>query len=438
MMSRATALVLAIPFALAAQQSPVATADGARAISLDEAVRLAQHNAPATVQARNALRTTAAAVRSAYGQYIPTLQVSGSGNKAGGETFFQGKLVPYSGAPWSYSRGLSTNLELFDGGRRWFNLKAAEANVDAADASEISQRYNVALQVKQQYFAVLAARESQSASQRQLEQAAEQLKSSTAKVRAGAATKSDSLRSAIQVGNARLALLTADNNLRGANASLSRLVGTAEVVTASPADTAAMGRIVLDSAALTEMALAGPTVKQAQAALLAAQSATKAAKSPYLPSISTSYSLSGNNTSENFDFGSGRIPKQTSLRLSLSYTLFNGFTREENLVRSNVTEDNATAALRDAKLAQQQSLVQYLGAFRTAEQRVAIQQASIDAAEEDLRVQQQRYTLGSSTMLDVLTSQTTLDQARAALIQARYDARIAKAQVEALVGRDLK
>ena len=41
-------------------------------------------------------------------------------------------------------------------------------------------------------------------------------------------------------------------------------------------------------------------------------------------------------------------------------------------------------------------------------------------------------------MLDVLTSQTTLDQARAALIQARYDARIAKAQVEALVGRDLK
>lgn len=157
-----------------------------------------------------------------------------------------------------------------------------------------------------------------------------------------------------------------------------------------------------------------------------------------MPTITSSYSLSGNNTSDNFDLGSGRIPKQTSLRLSLNYPLFNNFSREENVTRTAVAEDNAVAALRDAKLAQQQSLVQFLGAFRTAEQRVAIQLATVDAAEEDLRVQKQRYALGASVLLDLLTSQTTLDQARSALIQARYDARIAKAQVEALVGRDLK
>lgn len=434
-MMRVTALVVALPLVLAAQQPG---GDGAQPIALDEAVRLAQRNAPAAVQARNALRTTAAAVRSAYGAYIPTLSASGSGARSGGETFFQGKLVPYSGSPWSYSRGLSTNLELFDGGRRWYNLKAAQANVDAADAGETTQRYSIALQVKQQYFAVLAARESQSAAQRQLEQAAEQLKSSSAKVRGGAATKSDSLRSAIQVGNARLALITADNNLRTANASLTRLVGSDRVVTAAAADTAETGRIVLDSTALSDLAMGGPTVKSAEAALFAARASKKASKTPYMPTLTSSYSLSGNNTSDAFDFGSGRIPKQTSLRLSLSWTLFNNFTREENLARSTVAEDNAVAALRDAKLAQQQSLVQYLGAFRTAQQRIEIQLATIAAGEEDLRVQQQRYGLGASTLLDLLTSQTTLDQARAALIQARYDARIAKAQVEALVGRDLK
>jgi outer membrane protein len=37
----------------------------------------------------------------------------------------------------------------------------------------------------------------------------------------------------------------------------------------------------------------------------------------------------------------------------------------------------------------------------------------------------------------VLTSQSTLDQARYALIQARYDLRVARAQLETLVGRDL-
>ena len=434
-MRRLSLLFLAAPIAIAAQQPG---GDGARPIALDDAVHQAQRNAPAAVTARNALRTTAAAVRTAYAQYIPSLSVSGSGSRQGGETFFQGQLVPYKGSPWSFSRGVSANLELFDGGRRWYNLRAAEANVDAADASETSQRYNIALQVKQQYFAVLAARESEAAARRQLEQAAEQLKSSTAKVRAGAATKSDSLRSAIQVGNARLAQLTAQNNLRVANAGLSRLVGASDVVTAMPADTAEMGRIVLDSAQLTAMALDGPSVRQAEAALAAARASKKAAKTPYMPTINSSYSLSGNNTSDTFDWGSGRIPKQNSLRFSLNFPLFNNLSREENVMRTSVAEDNAVASLRDAKLAQQQSLVQFLGAFRTAEERVAIQLSSVAAAEEDLRVQQQRYNLGASVLLDLLTSQTTLDQARASLIQARYDARIAKAQVEALVGRDLK
>jgi outer membrane protein len=82
-------------------------------------------------------------------------------------------------------------------------------------------------------------------------------------------------------------------------------------------------------------------------------------------------------------------------------------------------------------------MIQQIGAFRTAEARVQIQLASVAAGEEDLRVQQERYNLGASTLLDVLNSQSTLDQARRDLIQARLDARTAKAQLEALVGRDL-
>lgn len=434
-MTRVTSLLIALPIALAAQQP---TGDGARPIALDEAVRQAQRNAPAAVSARNAMRTTAAAVRTAWAQYIPSLSLSGGGSKQGGETFFQGKLVPYSGVPWSFSRGYSANLELFDGGRRWYNLKAAEANVDAADATELSQRFSIALQVKQQYFAVLAARESESAANRQLEQAQEQLKSSTAKVRAGAATKSDSLRSAIAVGNARLAQLTARNNLRIANAALSRLIGSSEVVTAQAADTAETGRITVDSAQLAGLALAGPSVKQAEASLAAARASKKASKTPYLPTITSSYSLTGNNTAESFDWGSGSIAKQNSLRFSLNYPLFNNFTREQNVATATAAEENATAALRDARLAQMQTLTQNISALRVAEEQIVIQLATVAAAEEDLRVQQQRYALGASVLLDVLTSQTTLDQGRAALIQARYNARIAKAQIEALVGRDLK
>jgi outer membrane protein TolC len=52
-------------------------------------------------------------------------------------------------------------------------------------------------------------------------------------------------------------------------------------------------------------------------------------------------------------------------------------------------------------------------------------------------VQQQRYNLGASVLLDVLNSQLTLVQARQSLIQARFNYRNARAQIEAAIGRDL-
>jgi outer membrane protein len=121
----------------------------------------------------------------------------------------------------------------------------------------------------------------------------------------------------------------------------------------------------------------------------------------------------------------------------MSYPLFDRLTREEQVVRADVAADNAEADYRDTQLAARQSLVQFLGAFRTAEQRVAAQAASVEAAEEDLRVQRERYALGATTLVELLASQTLLNNARQALIRARYDQRIAKAQLEALVGRSL-
>jgi outer membrane protein len=121
----------------------------------------------------------------------------------------------------------------------------------------------------------------------------------------------------------------------------------------------------------------------------------------------------------------------------VSYPLFNGLAREQDVVNAQVAEQNAVAEAQDAVLLAQQNLVSYIGTLRTTQEQIGIQQVSVAAAEEDLRVQQQRYQLGASILLDVLTSQTQLTQARLALIQARYNYRVAKAQLEALIGQAL-
>ena len=421
-----------VPALAAAQQGEP------RAISLDDAVRLAQRNAPSAVQARNALRTGDASVRAALSQYIPSVSLVGNAGQSGGTTFFQGKLVPFAGDAWSYSKGWNASLQLFDGGQRWYNYKAASANVDAFAANDVAAQFNVALSVKQQYYAALAARESESAANRQLEQARENLKVAQLKVIAGTATRSDSLRAAIQVANAHLAILTAQNNVRVANAALTRLVGSTTQVTTVAADTADVAMIVIDSVEFATLAEEGPTVRQAAAQLAAARSSHAAARTPYLPTLSASYRSNMNNSNDRFTWGGGPTSSSNNLSFNLSYPLFNNYAREQTLTVARVNEANAEATYRDARLGQQQALTQLIGTLRTAQERVQIQLVTIASAEEDVRVQKQRYDLGASTLLDVLTSQSTLDNARAALIQARFDARTTKAQIEALVGRDLK
>lgn len=431
-------LSLVVPAALTAQNASLVATDSLRPISLNEAVSLAQRNSPAAVQARGQLRTASSAIKSAYGAFIPSLSMSMGQTKQGGQRFdpLRGP-VTQSASPWQYSLGLSSGLEVFDGGRRFAQLRAARADEDAAEANDVSQRFNIALQVKREYANVLAARESESAARAQLEQAEAQLRASVARVQAGAATMSDSLRSVIQVGNARLALLTAQNNLRVASASLTRLVATPFLVTANPADTLERVSFNADSLMLVELAQRGPAVVQAERNLAAATADEWAAKTAYLPTVNLSFSYNGNRQDSAYvlTFGPYAYGRQFSVRLN--YPLFNNFNREDQVLRARVAEDNAAAALRDARLAAQQSIIQQFGVLRTAEERIRIQQASVLAAEEDLRVMQQRYALGASTLLDLLTSQSQLNQARAALIQARQDYRIARAQIEAIVGRDL-
>jgi outer membrane protein len=131
-------------------------------------------------------------------------------------------------------------------------------------------------------------------------------------------------------------------------------------------------------------------------------------------------------------------PYANTFSFSASYPLFNNYQREYTLTQARISQQGADVTLRDARLAAEQGLTQQLASLRAAQEQIQIQQASIASAEEDLRVQQQRYALGASTLLDLLTSQTTLNQQRAAMIQARLNYRLARAQIEAIIGHDLQ
>ena len=430
------ALALAIVPALAAAQTG---ADNARPITIDDAVRLAVQYSPATVFSRNSEVSGEAGVMFAKSQFLPSLTATYSANNQGGTQFIQGVPVPISGLPWTYSRGLSAGVTVFDGGRNWYNYKAAGASLDAAVATDVSQRYAVALSVKVQYYAILAAREQESAARRQLEEAQQSLQVASAKMQAGAATRADSLTAALSVGTAQLAILNAQNLLLNANAALTRLVASPVMVTAVAADTSDIGRLDVDEGSLTKMALEGPAVRAATASFAASHAVHQSATTPYIPSITASGRYGQNpKATQGFLFGGGPTSTSTSFGINISYPIFNNYSREQTLILARISEDNAEANLRDAKFAAQQNLTTYLVNYNTAQQTIALQLLQIQSATENLRVQTQRYNIGTALQVDVTTAQAALDLARFNLIQARLNARTAKANIEALIGRDLK
>ena len=430
--------MIATPAAAPGQTPAPPTAP--RAITLQEAVTLAQKNALAVVQAHGDVRTSAAATRAAYGAFLPSVSLSAGATRqytSGSLTRVEnGQVVTLPSTPWSSNAGLTANVALFQGGARFFELRQARAQETAAGVNETAQQFAAALTAKQQFYNVLAAREAQVAATAQLGQAEQQRKTAIARVNARVATRSDSLRAEIQYRTAQLAIVTARNDLETANAALTRVVGSDEPLTAA-ADVEERPGLSLEDDALRALALDGPAVRQAKAQLSAAKAAQRIAWTDYLPSLSASYSRSGSGSGNEPQFVDPDFSYSGQLRFTASMPLFDQFQREERVVQAKVAQTNAEASLRDASLAAVENLTQQLGAFRAAQERVVSQIATVDAAEEDLRVQQQRYAVGASVLLDVLTSQTQLNQARSDLIRARYDQRIAKAQLEALVGREL-
>jgi outer membrane protein len=241
----------------------------------------------------------------------------------------------------------------------------------------------------------------------------------------------------VLVGNAQLALLQAQNSYRTSAAALTRLVGTPYFVTAQLADTIEHAPTPIDSAQVLEMALNGPAIRQEQATVTATTAALRSAKTAYLPTVTAGFQLGGSGTNAVYGFNSNPFPYTRTISLNLSYPLFNRFSRENSIATQQINLENAQATLKDQQLGAQQNIITAIATMRNAEETMRVQQINVEASQEDLRVQQQRYNLGASVLLDVLNSESALVAARQQLIQARLNYRNARAQIESYIGKDL-
>ena len=405
-------------------------------VTLDQAIRAALDVQPAMIQARGDRRTAAAAGRTAFGAFLPTVTTSASRNQSSANRFNQAtnQIVSGGSSTKSYTGGVTLSLDVFDGMKRFAAMHAADATISAADASVTNQRFQVTLQTAQLFYDALAREELVDVANAQVARATRQFQISIQKLHAGQATRSDSLRARVDLGNARLALLQAQANLETARSNLARQIGVDRPVEAAadsafpaPPDTTALRAEVFHSA---------PQVTQSEAQARAAGARVGVAQAQYWPTLSATFA----NGISGFDapwttFNS--YVNNWSFRLTLSWPLFDGFAREQAQVDARVAREVADGQAADIRRQVNAQLTQQLAALETSHEQIDIARENVASATEDLRVLQERYRVGASTILDILTSQANLTQAETSVVQARFAYLIARAQLEALVGHPL-
>lgn len=328
---------------------------------------------------------------------------------------------------------LSASYDIFRGGAKFYDLSAASAAADGADANELEARYRTALATEAAYYDVIAQVQLLGVAEERVRRAGEQFAVARARVLSGAAVQSDSLQLLLELTRAEVDLLRQSSTVTIARLELGRRVGRSGPVDAASLETDQVPELPISREEAVDEALRGsPSLLVARSQQRLTDAAFKVERASYLPTISLFGQWSG--------FDDDLIPdafKRTTVGIGVSYSLFNNGARELRVFRANTARKVAEVAAADAERTTIRDVTQAYEAFTTARASTELASRGVAVASENLRVQSERYRAGATTIIDLITAQVDVAAAEAGLVQARQATRLALAAVEAILGRRL-
>lgn len=419
----------------------LAQATGAqqRSLTLAEALQLAEQAAPAVVQARGNLRASGAGVRAAWGGFLPDVSTSATYGKSSSDgpsrtDPITGEIISGNTSRGSLSLGASASVELFTGFRRGAELSAARAGRTEAEAALAFEQSQSVLTTTQQFLRALQSADLVRVRQEAIRRAQDKLNIAIAKLSTRSITIADSLQAEVDLINARLNLLSEERNLAEAEANLARLVGLEGRVTAVADSSLFRIAPITDSVALLgEATERSPSVVRLGAQVRTARANRSITRSTYLPTVS----LSGSTSYSGSDQNDYTLFNNRGVDIRLTWPLFNGFARERDVVTRQAALDAAVARESDERRRIGAVVTSQLAALRAAELRMTLTAQNLESARATVRVQTERYRLGSIGIVELNAAQDALSRAETDAVSARFEYLGARAQIEAILGRTL-
>jgi outer membrane protein len=400
-------------------------------LTLAAAVDIALQNNPATRITWNDARAAAAGYKATLGSLYPGVNVTGTYYSSKGQTLQSrpGAYPNSSNGPITATNA-SANLSflLFDFGGRFASVEQSRQALFAADWTHNAVIQGTVLQTEAAFFNHMEAKALLEANRTSLAEAEAGLNAADERHRVGLATSADVLQAKTAYSEIKLSVLGTEGQVRVSKGELAAVLGypANAPFDFDLVDPGIPGVAVMETAdRLISRALAGRPDLQASRALdLESAAGVKKARSNLLPSLSFSGSA-GRTWIRNVP---GFNDNQSG-SLLLQIPVFAGFSQQFNLSRAKAE----AAAQKERTRAFEQSVILDVYSshsdFITAEERLKTTDDLVASARQSEEAALGRYKEGIGDILDLLSAQKSLAQARAEQINARLSWFIALAQL---------
>ena len=406
-------LALATAAEIQAQSSP---------LTLSSALRRALENNPSAARIRADLDVAQSQRRLLRSAILPKIELFGSATRNSRQVEFgdgDNTTVILPRDDWAYRLKLSQPI--YAGGRELKALRQAGMGIEDAEQSVRAREDQLLLQTAADYLGVIEGDALVGVENQNLELARKRRKQSQDFVDAGETTKVDLLRAdtAIKAAQRRLAVA---NQLRDSAGSRLRLdLGMdGEVLVESPSMPA---RVLTDENTLVQQAITShPAVRRAQLAHSIAELETRKQRGRYLPVLTADATY----TSQKVNFPADNY---SSFTVNLYVPLYLSGEVEAQIATARAREKQAELVLAEVRQQITEQVRLAVIDLRTAETNFSLAREQLTSAEAEYQQTFELYRAQEATSLDVDSAETSLAEARRAVVTGNIERNLAELRV---------
>jgi len=408
-------------------------------MSVEEAIEIGLKNNFDIQIARNNRQIANNNIGKGTAEFLPTLDVTGNHQYASSK---QETNSPFSfgDSDTRLTAGqVSLGWTIFDGFKMFTSNRKFKQLAKLGDYQARNIIENTSVAILRAYFNVVQQEELLDVAKNSMEISRTRLEKEKVRQELGSASSTDFLNAQVSFNNDQSLVLNQELLVLIAKKDLNILLGREPTTPINVNKKITVMSLTSDLDELLAMALeSNSSLLIAEQNHIVAKEDIKLRQSAFYPrlSLGANYDYSDRTIkSDKFNTDVNTKSSDAAVGLTLSFNLFNGTRDKIDLQNARIEEKNSLLTRQNLENQISGLVNEKYVTFEKRIELMQLEEQNVLAAEQNLRLQQDRYQIGASTSLEFRDAQVNLLRAQSTLIAARYQARISRLEIEQLIGR---